>query len=306
MTHPSSPRDLVVGNLAVALGTSVWATHFPVTEQLLYSWDPFSILAARLTGSSIVLFTVLLVVERRFTVFRAVPWGRVLLLGVPGIGVSTGLLIGGVAYSGAVTAGLIAASGPLVGAVLARVLLGERLRGTVLIGVALAVSGGSLAVFGYGQAFSGPTGGELLILCSVCIWVWYSINAQRWLPGQSLLAMVAFTMAAGALGGVACVGLLTASGAIQTTYSLDARSLTMIVYLSLGPASLSVFLWHFGVRRIGVTVATMYTNLTPVVVVSAAFVAGRDPSVMHIIGGMLIIAGVSFSQIHKLRAERTL
>ncbi len=297
-------RDRIVGNLAVAFGTCVWATHFPVTELLLASWDAFSIFVARLIGSSAVLLTVLLLVEGRRSPLRGVPWARVLLLGALGIGLSTALLIGGVAHAGAVTSGLIAASGPLVGALMARILLGERLHAAVLVGVALAVSGGSLAVLGHGNAFTGPTGGELLILLAVCLWVWYSINAQRWLPGQSLLTMTALTMAAGALTGTVCIGVLAASGAIRTTYVLDARSLSMIVYLSLGPAALSVFLWHYGVRRIGVTVATMYSNLTPVVVVSAAFVAGRHPSAMHILGGVLIIAGVGFAQIHRLRTER--
>ncbi len=88
-------------------------------------------------------------------------------------------------------------------------------------------------------------------------------------------------------------------GVAEVSYDLSWRSLGMLLYLSAGPASFSLFLWHFGVSRIGITAASIYGNLVPVVVVSIAIAAGRYPTVMHLAGGALIIAGVLFAQLRK-------
>ena len=70
-------------------------------------------------------------------------------------------------------------------------------------------------------------------------------------------------------------------------------------HLAAGPGSFSPVLWHFGVSRIGITAASIYSNLVPVVVVSIAIAAGRYPTVMHLVGGALVIAGVLFAQLRK-------
>jgi len=91
---------------------------------------------------------------------------------------------------------------------------------------------------------------------------------------------------------------------ISTHFNLDTQSLLLLGYMAVGPASLSLFLWHLGVRRLGVTVATMHSNLAPVVVVIVAIVMGRVPSWMHFVGGGLIIAGVMIAQLPRFRADR--
>ena len=61
-------------------------------------------------------------------------------------------------------------------------------------------------------------------------------------------------------------------------------------------------LWHYGVSRIGVAVATMYTNLMPVAAVLVTMWFGRVPSAAQLAGGAVILAGVLYAQ----RAARPL
>ena len=51
MRKQQDSSQLIAGNVALFVGISVWATHFPVTEQLLRTWDPYSITAARLLSA---------------------------------------------------------------------------------------------------------------------------------------------------------------------------------------------------------------------------------------------------------------
>jgi drug/metabolite transporter (DMT)-like permease len=297
-------RHLVTGNLALFIGICVWATHFPVTEQLLRSWDVYSITTARLLSASATLSIAWLLLEKN-NPRGLVPWRRIALLGCGGITFATLFLVAGVRYAGAVNAGIVAACGPLVGALLGWLINNERLRSQTFAGMALAVGGSALAVIAGGVAIeSGTAGvGELLILLGSVCFVLYSIGVQRWGRHLSVLAMSALTMATGGLGCLAVVASLSASGTIVTRFNLDGQSLLLLGYMAVGPASLSLFLWHSGVRRLGVTVATMYSNLAPVVVVIVAIVMGRVPSWMHFLGGALIIAGVMVAQLPQFRAE---
>ena len=119
-THSSSQK--LAGNLVLALGTSVWATHFLVTDQLLLTWDPYFVTAGRLLSATVFLMT-FYVIQSRGRPFRMVPSFRAaLILGVVGIAGSTVCLTLGVKYAGAVPASIVAAcrslrrssSGPLL------------------------------------------------------------------------------------------------------------------------------------------------------------------------------------------------
>lgn len=298
-------RQLVTGNLALFVGISVWATHFPVTERLLETWDTLSITAARLLTASVALTITWLLLERN-AIRQSIPWFRIVLLGCGGITFATLCLVSGVRYAGAVNAGIVAACGPLVGALLGWLINGERLRSETFFGIALAVGGSGLAVIAGGSAIeSGTAGvGEVLILSGSVFFVLYSIGVQRWGRHLSVLAMSALTMATGSIGCLAVVISLSAIGLVSPRFNLDPQSLLLLGYIAVGPASLSLLLWHSGVRRLGVTVATMYSNLAPVVVVVVAIFMGRVPSWMHFAGGGLIIAGVMVTQLRQFRAER--
>ncbi len=61
-------------------------------------------------------------------------------------------------------------------------------------------------------------------------------------------------------------------------------------------------LWNFGVSIVGVPVASLYINLSAVFTVLMVMGLGIYPTVEQIIGGLIIVAGVLYVQIIKLRA----
>jgi drug/metabolite transporter (DMT)-like permease len=58
------------------------------------------------------------------------------------------------------------------------------------------------------------------------------------------------------------------------------------------------------VRRIGVTIASIYSNLVPIVVVLIAMLEGIQPTTGHLIGGLLIISGVLIAQLWPVVSKR--
>src|SRR3546814_18472867 len=65
--------------------------------------------------------------------------------------------------------------------------------------------------------------------------------------------------------GAACMTLVTlgagAAGIVELKFGLTPEYLLPILYVGAVPIALGNYLWHFGVQRIGIAVASMYTNL---------------------------------------------
>lgn len=293
-----SANQKLAGNLVLALGTSVWATHFLVTDILLETWDPYFVTAGRLLSATIFLMF-FYVIQSRFRPFRSVPsFKAALLLGAVGIAGSTVFLTLGVKYAGAVPAAIVAASSPILAAFIARIGFRLPLTTSVILGAVVAVIGGVFAALGSAKGnLSDLRGGELLILLALAIFTWYSIGAQRWMAGVSQLGITAITIMIGGLTMLVAIPALLVAGVAEARFELDAASVGYILFLGAGPASFSLFTWHWGVSRIGVTIASIYSNLVPVTVVAIRMIQGEPPTTEHLIGGVLIITGVLIAQL---------
>ncbi|MSP67647.1 MAG: DMT family transporter [Alphaproteobacteria bacterium] len=292
-------------NLALLGSMVVWATNFPVTEALLTVWDAYLLAFVRLGVSVVFLFFLLALREGRAAFTQDLPWGRLWILGGAGAGVSTIFLTVGVKHAGAVMAAMIAALMPIIAAIMARFLFRLPLARAVLIGAALAVAGGVLAALGSAEGGLGEArGGELLMLISMILWVWYSEMSRHWLSGLSLLSLSAYTMLTATLTSLAVLPVLAVLGMTGPTYDLAPPILGLLLYLGAGPVSLALLLWHYGVQRIGIAISSIYRNLVPVVVVLIAVAFGRYPTAVHLMGGALMIAGVLYAQIDTLRVRR--
>ena len=292
-----SAHQKVAGNFVLALGTSVWATHFLVTDYLLQNWDPYFVTAGRLLSATFFLMTAY-TLQARGRPLRRVPWRPTLMLSTAGIAVSTVCLTLGVQHAGPVSASIVAATAPIVAAFVARVVFRANLGGAVLFGAVVAVAGGVVAALGTRAEGIGEwRGGELFILAAVTLFTWYSIGAQRWLTGLSQLGISAITIMTGGLALLAALPILVGLGIAEVRLQLDTRSVLSVLYLGAGPASFALFTWHWGISRVGVTIASIYSNLAPVVVVLIRMIQGEPPTSFHLIGGALIIAGVLFAQL---------
>ena len=296
-------QQKVLGNLAFCCGVPIWATMFPATEYLLNNWDPVAITFVRMSGGGLVLLVVFALLEDVSATLRAAPWGKIVLLGIVGVALSTFLFAWGIQLSSAVAGALIAATGPIVAALIG-VVFKQPLQKGIVLGILLAVSGGICAALANGAGTADFRGGEIVVLLAMAIWVWYSYNCQRWLKGLSQVSIAALTVATGSIGFAAYVGMAELSGFHDVRFGTELKEWLLIGWLSIGPASTAIFLWHFGVSRVGVTIGSMYQNLVPIIVVLITISLGRYPSYLHLIAGVLIIAGVLYTQIRNLSAGR--
>jgi drug/metabolite transporter (DMT)-like permease len=105
----------------------------------------------------------------------------------------------------------------------------------------------------------------------------------------------------GLLGLYLVMGVAASLGWVDLRIDLSPVPVMLIVFAGAVSVAVGNFLWHFGVSRVGVTVAAMYNNLIPVVAVAIAYWAGTEPSGLQLAGAAVIIAGVLFAQVAAFR-----
>ena len=274
----------------------LWGSSFPVLERLLETWDVLSVTAGRHFIGACTMAVILTLSERRLPFSRSLPWRKLIVLGVFGMALSAMLMSIAIFHAGAVGAAVIAATGPIVAALTARLVFAMPVFRGILAGTVMAVGGGLVVVFGSGNAVDFK-GGELLVMLSTVTWTWYSIGAQRWLNGLTQLQIAALTMAPGATALVTTAIIVSSTGLAELSLDFSPPTLALLIYLGALPIGVGNWLWHYGVSRVGIHVATMYVNMIPIAAVLVSIAFGSYPGPHHLIGGIIIVAGVSYTQL---------
>lgn len=277
------------GLLALGLACLLWSTTYVVAKPLLAVVPPMLLALIRFLLAGLIL----------------VPIGLRQGGALPGRWALAGLGLSGVAgfyicfnlglrLTSASAAALIQGGGPAITAVVAFFLLGERLRPGGILGLVLSAAGIGLIVVRGGEAGAGdaPLVGGLLILGSAFCWAVYTVLCRR-LAGYRPLRLTAV----GALYGTAMLVPLAAIEATRVGLgpTTPATWLT-VVYLAVGPSALAYLLWSYGLQAISANQAGAFLNLIPVMgLVFAAIVLGEQPGPPALLGGGLVLLGVSLT-----------
>jgi drug/metabolite transporter (DMT)-like permease len=259
----------------------------------------------RMGSGALVLICVFLITERGRILKGPVPWGKVFLLGTLGFGVNSLVFTAGVANAGGANAAMVAALSPIIGAIAARLINGEPLRRSTMVAAAIAIVGCLVVVLARMQEVGEFRGGALLVLIAMSMWTWYSVQAQRWLAGWSQVRIAAFTATAGVFTMAIFAGIGLALGMVGTRHDFSLPSLVMIAYLATTSNGAALVLWSNGVKVLGVTVASLFSNTIPVIAVIISFVIfDRAPLPLELAGGAIVIVGVLYGQIARMRGAR--
>lgn len=296
-------RDIVVGNGAALATIAAWGTIFPLVEQLLMQWDIFSTTAARQLIGGVALLTLLAIRKRKFPLRRTLPWRHMILLGLFGPVLSSTLTTLAVSLAGSVAVAIIYATGPIIAALTSWVAFRLPLQPGIAFGIAFACVGGLILSLGrlHEAQFNG---GEGFMVLSLISWTWYSVACQRWLKGFSQLEIAGYSMFPGGVILAIAVIVMATTGIYDIRLPLNDTTLALALFIGVVPIGIGNLMWHTGVSRLGVTMMAIYVNFVPVVAVLVAMAFGARPTVFHLLGGTVILAGVLAVQLRSLRQAR--
>jgi drug/metabolite transporter (DMT)-like permease len=285
------PRARPVLYLKLVLMAVFWSGVFPAVSVLLRSMDVFAAVFLRFSVASAILLALLRWRAARFP--RLSPREAVLVLGLGLLGIAfyNSLFTAGLARVEASRAALIVPTNPAVTALVAALVLRERLGLVRGLGVALSVAG-ALWVLCRGDPRAFATldfglGDLLLVLC-VFTWSAYALLGRVALASLSPLALTAYVMLAGSLP-MAIPAWLEHPSLARVSPESWAAMAYLVVFGTVLP-----FLWFSeGVKALGAARASQFINLVPPLAVAEAVLLLGEPMTGALyVGAGLVVAGL--------------
>ena len=215
-----------------------------------------------------------------------------LLLSVTGIGAFNTLQYWSLEYTEALNTLVLQSSGPLIVAIWSSLLLRVHLTLAQAFGVLLSL-GGVLVIISKGDlsTLSHITfnKGDLIFLAAMVVFGFYSVLTVKRPPIHGL-SFVTFTFGCGA---ASLIPLLLWELHARPLMALDTKNLLSLLYVAVFPSTIAYLCYNRGVLLIGANRAAPVLHVVPVLGSVMAFVfLGERPHLFHLIGFLLVLAGV--------------
>ncbi|WP_370944301.1 EamA family transporter [Amycolatopsis sp. cg5] len=275
-----------------ALAPAIWGTTYLVTTEFLPPDRP--LFAALVRALPVGLLLVAL--TRRLP--RGQWWWRSLVLGTLNIGVFLALLfVAAYRLPGGVAA-TVGAIQPLIVAVLASGLLGERLSARTAIAGIAGVAGVSLLVLRAGAKLDAL--GVAAALGGAAVMATGVVLSKRWTSPAPLLATTGWQLVAGGL--VLLPVALLVEGPPPS--GLTAGNVLGYAYLAIPGAAVAYALWFRGIRGLSATNVTFLSLLSPLVATTVGWlVLGQSLTAAQLLGAVIVLAALVAAQIPLKKKE---
>ncbi|WP_228281333.1 DMT family transporter [Rubrobacter marinus] len=289
MTENKARTAARTTELSLILAAIFWGANYAATKYAAGFLPPTFLVALRFAGGGLLLLLVLRLLEpgSRLTRGELLP---MIGLGCFGVAAAQTSFTFGVSMTTASNTGLIFATAPVWGMILASALGLERPTAGGMIGVALSILGVGIVVYdGLGAAGTSTLGDGLVLLASVCVGA-YTVLSIPVLDRHSPLAVatyptlfaspVALLLAAPFLPGLDWGGVTPGAWA---TVGYSAAFATAFAFAA----------WQRGISRIGANRVLVYQYLITLTGVASGIVFfGESLGPEQLLGGAVILLGV--------------
>ena len=287
-------RSLALAYTGLVLTPLFWAGNAVVARGVVNSIPPVSLAYWRWVIALFILLPMTLPrVRREWPIVRD-HWPRVLVLALFSVASFNTLLYVAATTTSAINIALINSTIPVMVALLAFLLLSERIRAIQGFGIAVALSG-VLMVIAQGSAGRLASlsfaAGDLVMVAAVASWGIFSVLLRRLSVPLSGLTFLTVQIALGAilLTPVYLIDLLLVSGG----FTLSLSTMPPLLYVAVFPGILAYAFWNHGVWAVGPSRAAIFMYLVPVFAsVLAWLFLGERLGGYHLAGGALILAGL--------------
>ena len=302
---PSPDRSEPVRRLAATgalVSVVVWGASFPATKQVLGELSVDTLVFTRAV-LGLVFVATLLALRGGFVRVRRADVGAVVALSLVGNVLPQWLQGQALVRSTAANTAWLVALNPVVTAILARWLLGERLAGRVA-GIAIAFLGTLLVVSGgrsLAEAIALPsTRGDVLTLASTVSWALYTMYGRRFVAGYPAAVAMVHLLAVSVV--VFLPGFVAHAGWRELAVLSPAGWLS-VLFLGLGCSGLGFTLWYAALEVMDASQVAAFIYVEPLVTQGLARVMLGEP--LHsatLLGGAAILVGVYLVSRRRLRA----
>ena len=292
-------------DLIVMAVVAIWGVNLSVVKSAISGsgapFTPFAFNALRFSVASVALLLMLRWTGDAVPVSRR-DWMVILGIGLLGNTVYQALFIVGIDRTSPANAALIAATTPVIVALIGAALRVERLGLLAWIGVVMSFAGIAVVVLGNASGAAGVSGisslvGDLFILAAAVVWAVYTLLVATVLRSYSAMSVTALSVAAGTVL-IVIMALPDLSrldwGAVPSA-AWSAAVFSGLFALAVGYAG-----WNRGVKAIGSARTAVYSNMIPIAAALFAWLGRGDPiTVYHVAGAAVVLTGINLTRLGK-------
>ncbi|MFT8308732.1 DMT family transporter [Acetobacter malorum] len=278
-SHPPVPV------FAAALAILSWASAYPVVRLALQVLPPIPLAAARYALAAVIALVWAGWTRPRLPRVQDLP--RFVVCGAVGISLYNILFNLGEQTVSAGAAGLLISFSPLIAALLAVGVMGERLSVWGWVGSLVSFCGVVLVAQGQpgGLTFGSGAADVLGAAFSAAV---YNAVQKKLVAVYGALATTAYVLI---IGAVLLIPWLPQ--AVQSLQTAPVTGWILVVQLAVFPAILGYAAWAHVVGRIGVARSSGFIYLlSPATLLLAFLITAEVPSLRMLVGGAIILAGV--------------
>ncbi len=278
--------------LLLSLTSLFWAGNIVLARHVAGHVPPMTLTCLRWAGAFLMLLPFARPHLRRDWRALRARLPLIVMLSATGFAVNNALSYWALQYTQALNALLIQSSGPLFVALWSLVLFGVRLTWAQLAGIALSLAGVLTIILGGDvSALAGVqfNKGDVMFAGALFAFGLYAALMPR-RPKTHQLSLIACTTGCGAL-------LLLPFAVWEYSAGLklqfDAVTVATLVYVVIFPSTLAYLFFNRGIALIGPNRAAPFFHLVPVFgSAMAILLLGEQPRLFHLIGYVLVLAGV--------------
>jgi drug/metabolite transporter (DMT)-like permease len=287
-------RRLDSADAMLVLANVLWSLNYATTKFAFRAWEPLAFALTRFTVAG-VLFSAF--VWRREGSLRVRRSDIPLVLGAAAVGILLNQLTFNYAVdrTSAGNVALILASSPAFAALFASALRHEQVRPRHYLALGVSIAGVAVVIEG-GAGLSGVSlTGDLLAVGAAVTWAAYAVMLRPLFARYSAARISALMIVVGAVMLLPFALPQTLSqnwGAIRPLHA------SSWAYSAVFPLLVTNLLYFRALRRIGASRATLYMYLQPFLgALFAAALLGERVTPLEVVGGIVIVAGVSVGQL---------
>lgn len=280
-----------------------WGLNWPAVKIMLGVLPPFWLRGVGLGGGALLLLAAAVLAGRRAIPLRR-DWPGIALGGVLNVAVFNLCTAWAQLNTSTSRAAVLTFTMPMMSAVLATALLGERLdrrarQALLLGGVGIAVLAWP-ALLAVRQGLAHAWIGLLMPLLAALAWALGSIAIKRRPLAGDAMVTTAWQLL---IGTALALGLALASGEVWPSRWTSAALWALAFHICFATA-LAYVLWFMLLKEASVTVSSLTTLAVPVVgVLGAMLLVGDRPSLLDGLGFALVLGGAGLSVL-RIQATR--
>ena len=301
MNQQGSRNYLTIGIILAVIATIIWSGNFIVARGIIKQIPPVSLAFYRWATASIIMLPI---AYKKFIAEKSLiqkHLGYLFLVALSGITLfNTFVYIAG-HYSPAINLALIGTtSSPVMAIILAAIFLKEKIRPLRVLGLLICIAGivlllskGSISRL---IAFHFSQGDWWILAGALCFAIYNTLVRKK----PAYISATSFLLVIFVAGTVLLLPFYLWELNTQAPVVFDLSLISIILYLGAGTSVLAYLFWNEAISRLGSARTALFGNLIPIFAsLEAVLILNEEITVIHIISGLMVIAGLVIANLKK-------